>query len=79
MNAARLKKLEQANDRMEMTQARVEELIDALRESQAREAKLREALEMGAFHHPACPYYRSEECLCARKKVDEALKEGRKP
>lgn len=34
-----------------------------------------EALEMGAFHHPACPWYNSKECCCAHDKVDQALAE----
>jgi len=33
-----------------------------------------EALEMGAFHHTACPYHESIECLCAHEKVDAVLK-----
>lgn len=37
-----------------------------------------EALEMGAFHHPICPYYDSKPCLCAHKKVNAALETLRK-
>lgn len=37
-----------------------------------------EALEMGAFHHPICPYYDSKPCLCAHKKVNAALESLRK-
>lgn len=37
-----------------------------------------EALEMGAFHHPACPYYETKPCVCAHEKVDAALETLRK-
>ena len=32
-----------------------------------------EALEMGAFHHPACGWYDRKECHCANSKCKEAL------
>lgn len=31
------------------------------------------ALEMGAFHHDACPWLSGKECCCAHEKVDKAL------
>jgi len=39
---------------------------------------LLDGVEMGAFHHPACGHYRSDECHCARKKITEALADLRK-
>lgn len=32
-----------------------------------------EALEMGAFHHSACPWNNGKECCCAREKIDRVL------
>lgn len=34
---------------------------------------MREALEMGAFHHDACPWLRGQECCCANSKRIPAL------
>ncbi len=32
-----------------------------------------EALEMGAFHHAACPWHRGMDCCCSNDKVKKAL------
>lgn len=65
--------LRQENDQLKQVNALKEGALAAIDLYREKLRVAVEAMEMGAFHHTACPWHSGGTCCCAKQKIDAFL------